>query len=369
VEDAPWVLLYAHYLYVGSESTPPALPQWGFGERPLGRTGWSMRYAPPGKEKPKQLVSTETVGLQDQVGSSDVELIFCAVAPIPLAGSYTITVGGSEGERKASTVSTVITVEQDAPVSWMAMFSRRRDEAVELTETERGLYAPLPWMLEEQVPAAPAGDIEPVFARAREEVVDESLALSSLPGQCSRRAGWLEYAGWGGEHISRDPDGLIDLMLAQSGIGLTITCVGFVPEEETIDFLARWRVNGKLVTAELGEAQMAAKEAAMEISRAMRVYDSLASLELQADCALPAWLARDLNPGDRITLEVLYWPGGWDSLLRPSAEGVARLKLLGQSWSSACHPVMSKPIKFKATREMIAAALTPLADDPGNSSH
>ena len=360
VADAPWKLLYVHCLYTGDQKEKgqpvPNHPQeWGHHHRlyTLGPIGWDLHYAPPNRlEVPCELSKSrgelsKSRGDRQARCRYSTEQLYCAVVPTPLAGTYELTIGDRE-----SAVTATIPVEKAPVLSWTALLAPRKGRPSRVKSGEgpfslaRGFGAVIPAYRE-----------EPIFfhsdkTRARGE---QALFAKSLPGQCTGQAGWrlFEEDGQSGILERMTPLRLTAKIAADK---LLLHCKGFTPERLNPQFLAQWRINGKLVVADWPSEKKRIDESEK------RLEDVLAEAKreneestVEIPQVLPAWLARRVKAGDKVALTVLYSPEACQEVFYPGGESPCAEHLDEQKGQCA-QPVMSEPVTFTVTAPMLAKA-------------
>ena len=365
IENAPWKLLYVHYLYTGDKKVRDrkAMEPWGYHHRnhPLGPVGWDMRYAPPGRRIIKHMGVLVNRSMQQELLGLPNERMYCAVVPTPLAGSYEVRVGG-----KAPAVANIL-VKKAPELSWTPLLA-----------PQAGGGGP------ERVPPAMSGWFRAVVPAYRRDPIffhsgkprakgERKLFAKALPGRFPGIAGWRLYEDHG------EMAGILERMTPLrikaeiSGGKLLLGCKGFTPYRPARQFLAQWRVNGKLVVApRLGKEQKPQGETIERMREAeLKMINTPEEFTVKIPLVLPAWLTGRVKAGDKVSLAVLYSAGSWREIVHPSNMTIGPA---GLSQTLACtQPVMSNPVAFTVTKAMLTAARTAAetakaSENPGRSN-
>jgi hypothetical protein len=346
IEGAPWKLLYAHWKYVGgNRRQPTTLPEWGYytGEYTLGKIGWGLHYMPPGVKtrKLRELVS-RTMGSELKLFSQSTERVYCAAVQTPLAGTYEITAGAKDD----ASVSLVI---KDPPqLGWFALFDRPARGAKKQLVADK----PAPMMAMDAFLAAPVYTEEPVFRRGDgKEYPDETELFSkSLPGQCPGMMGWRSSEGFSDLFLKGEPQTPYRMDAAIADGKLVISCYKFAPIQLMQQFLVRWRINGKVATAQRLPDPVTQRKA-IEKEKDRMMVEGVTTI--RTAFVLPRWLATRVKAGDEVLMELLYTPQGWQQLSNPDEHRLLIDKSFGESMGRCTQPVLAKPATFRVTREML----------------
>ena len=132
-----------------------------------------------------------------------------------------------------------------------------------------------------------------------------------------------------------------ELKLSLTGGAFVIAADRPMIDRPARHLLARWWVNGEPVVARLAERQFAHSGFGQ-----MRQTN-----EFRVGLGLPESLGK-LKRGDRVGLQVLYCPAGFD---RVSKTGAMK-QLMEQMAAASAVPLLSNHLEFELTKELLAAA-------------
>lgn len=265
------------------------------------------------------------------------ELVYRAVVPTPLAGRYRIRAGGRRG------ASAIIEVKDAPELGWFALFEPPK------VLKKRKLGEPVAAaMIDSSVPVAPAGDDGPVFGLTGSTKLRPGEAKEvekDLPGRHPGRSVYASYDRVGAMLVEGGSRKAFEMEATVEGGKLKVRCRGFRPQESDRVFLVRWRLNGKVLAAPRPADPQ--RRVAEEVGKSLdEMSDQVYTIE--SDLVLPRWVAAKAKPGNKLSMELLYNPQGFEPITDPQRR-LARLR----DRRNHAQPVLAKPVEFVLTREII----------------
>ena len=303
----PWVVLYC--LATQSDEAPPDDgPDEGVAGEPLGPVWYTLE----GRGCPKvQRASVRRAAFAARPGP----LLWCEIVPLPAETATTLTILGAKDHALAR--HEFEQPRKARPHLWHTFVSERGAAAADN--------------------AAAAADGEPGTVVAdRSDAARPRLVDAIVPPR--RGAGDDRPVLLPGAADAGEADGL---KLSLNGGVIVITADRPMIDRPARHLLARWWVNGEPVVARPVERQFAHSGfGQVRQTNGFRV-----------GLGLPESLGK-LKPGDRVGLQVLYCPAGFD---RVSKTGAMK-QLMEQVAAASAVPLLSNNLEFELTRELLAAA-------------
>lgn len=325
----PWKLLYCHATYEGG-GDPSFRINGELHAQILGQVFYTV--TDPKRGRRRAIARKAFV-----VAAPQRTALYCVIVPMAWSGAYRVRVLSPKGKVLAERI---VRVERPRPCHWAQFATSREGPAKE------GEAAWLP--RREAWAAVPAfGESASMLAFDRRlEAGAPPKHKQPLPGIVPLEPPWA----WRmlGNRIAerRQGEPLCQLLLAREGAAYVVRGALPMLAWPDITLLARWWVNGKAVVPPRSD-----EHEMIQLGRVARF-----ATEMKVALGFPAFLG-ELNPGDRVGLQVLYSPGTIQQLPRTrAAEGEMLKAMANLRRDAAPMPLLSNRLDLTLTDAMLELA-------------
>jgi hypothetical protein len=316
-QAGPWVLVYADVRYRGQERPGAMRVDGSFTGQLLGPVAVEATWD-----------GAKVAGDQVRmVGPALENGVYCVAVPLTRKGTCHIAVkelGGAELMGRDVTVAT------EPVVYWQPFAELYRDGERQGTRVRKQASAAVPVYSG----ISPVFDTRQAEARPERPGAETAFLREGLPGTVPMSAVWLTGRAEGrgaGQTVAP-----LKLSLEEGKWVMTAAGVKMVDWPDEL-VLARWWVNGKPVVSPRGRGE--ARGSGRQV---------VASERLTVEFGLPASLG-EVKVGDKVTVQVLYVPGGMAEVSAGETLRQGRMQGMGGL------PLLSNPVEFEVTAGMVGA--------------
>lgn len=315
-DSGPWALVYclcsgdARHLAITSNSLGPVQLEAKWGD---------------------QLRMEQDAKMKVPANAGKEPYLYCGAVLLHRKGTCHIAIQTLEHKVLAETD---IKVEQPRACYWysFAQFSRQGDE--QLIITRKTPFAAYP-CYDGTLPVMSLGETKLMSPERL-----PSITTNCLPGAIPLKEEWMGYYT---REMRKEPADPLQLMLKDNQFITEARSLKMLDWPDT-QLLARWWVNGKAIVPPIAEVQEAE-----DMARQLTI-----GKQMQVTFGLPDTLG-ELKVGDKVALQVLYVPDGYEALPKSAIQQEAmKARRFRDNEDTIPVPMLSNRLEFTLTAAMLA---------------